>query len=172
MSKKKQVKPVEKTGNGRTREGKADFVREILTRKSNKVTMLEAIMLYIKAYPTVKSLTARHTLSWYASQLRAAGEIVTLLPRVTSGPVKSWYASQLRAAGKADKPVKPGKGKAGKVKPDKVKPGKADKAGKPGKDKADKADKADKPAADEGAEILLAAEPVPVTPDLFATPDE
>ena len=89
MSKKKQVKPVEKTGNGRAREGKADFVREILTRKSNKVTMLEAIVIYTQAYPAVKSLTARHTLSWYASQLRTAGEAVTLLPRVpASKPAK------------------------------------------------------------------------------------
>ena len=99
MSKKKQVKPVEKTGNGRAREGKADFVREILTRKSNKVTMLEAIVIYTQAYPAVKSLTARHTLSWYASQLRAAGEIVTLLPRVP--------ATAAKPASEPAKPAKP-----------------------------------------------------------------
>ena len=82
MSKKKQVKPSAKTGNGKAREGKADFVRELLTRKSNKVTMLEAIDAYVGAYPDVEPLTARHTLSWYATGLRKAGETVTLLPRV------------------------------------------------------------------------------------------
>jgi len=85
-------------GGGKDRTGKMAFIRELCMRKQNKVTRLEAIELFLKAYPTCGGhkagspearQTATNSVSWVANNLRSKGETVTFLPKVKGSKLVS-----------------------------------------------------------------------------------